>query len=111
MHHLRSGAGRGLHVLSQAPPHVLPRGPEESAVSTWQFRGACHDADPEAFFPAKVRATREDCAEALAYRDECLDFALDNRERSGVWGGTTEFERDVMVRQGRRAEREDAEVA
>ena len=78
---------------------------------SWQFLGACDGADPEAFFPAKVRATRDDCAAALAYcgrcrvREDCLEFALDHRAQ-GIWGGTTDFERDAMVRQARQAERE-----
>jgi len=78
----------------------------------WRLRAACREADPEAFFPVSgIRATREDCAEALAYcgrcevTEECLEYALTHRAQ-GVWGNTTDFERDAMTRQSRRAERE-----
>jgi WhiB family redox-sensing transcriptional regulator len=31
-------------------------------------------------------------------RDECLDFALETRQRYGIWGGTTERQRRRMMR-------------
>lgn len=85
----------------------------------WGARAACKGApDLDCFFPVGgIRATREDCAEALAYcgrcevSDACLDYALTASIQHGVWGGTTEFERDVMAKQARRAEREAAGVA
>jgi WhiB family redox-sensing transcriptional regulator len=33
----------------------------------------------------------------------CLEYALANRERDGVWGGATERERRRMIRQRRRS--------
>ena len=85
----------------------------------WGDRAACKRApDADAFFPVGgIRATREDCAEALAYcsrcevSDACLNYAVTASIQHGVWGGTTEFERDVMAKQARRAEREAAGVA
>lgn len=82
----------------------------------WRDRAACQWPDRELFFPASANATRDQCAEALAIcgtcrvAPDCLDYAL--RTRSvGVWGSTTEFEREVILRRERAAEREVAEVA
>jgi hypothetical protein len=36
------------------------------------------------------------------FRTDCLDWAIDNGERWGVWGGHTMRERDWMATHGRR---------
>lgn len=36
---------------------------------------------------------------ACPVRDECLAYALDNREHFGIWGGTSERERKKLNRQ------------
>lgn len=61
----------------------------------WMLQARCLDADPEAFFPEKGGSTREAkriCA-ACPVRDDCLDYALANDERFGIWGGLSERER------------------
>lgn len=61
----------------------------------WMLEAKCLDADPEAFFPEKGGSTREAkriCA-ACPVREECLDYALANDERFGIWGGLSERER------------------
>lgn len=61
----------------------------------WMLEAKCLDADPEAFFPEKGGSTREAkriCA-ACPVREDCLDFALANDERFGIWGGLSERER------------------
>ncbi|HLI01379.1 MAG TPA: WhiB family transcriptional regulator [Acidimicrobiales bacterium] len=35
--------------------------------------------------------------------ESCLEWALSNRERDGVWGGATERERRRIIRQRRRS--------
>jgi WhiB family transcriptional regulator, redox-sensing transcriptional regulator len=40
---------------------------------------------------------------ACSVRETCLDFALQGREKEGVWGGATEKERRRILRQRRRA--------
>jgi WhiB family redox-sensing transcriptional regulator len=66
----------------------------------WVVFGACRDADGETFFPA----TKDDVDKALAIcaicpvRIECLEYALEARERYGVWGGTTEKQRRRLLR-------------
>ena len=61
----------------------------------WMLEAKCLDADPEAFFHEKGGSTREAkriCA-ACPVRTECLDHALSNDERFGIWGGLSERER------------------
>jgi WhiB family redox-sensing transcriptional regulator len=61
----------------------------------WQELALCSQTDPEAFFPEKGGSTREAkriCA-ACEVRQECLEFALANDERFGIWGGRSERER------------------
>jgi WhiB family redox-sensing transcriptional regulator len=61
----------------------------------WMLEARCLDADPEAFFPEKGGSTREAkriCA-ICSVRQDCLDYALENDERFGIWGGLSERER------------------
>ncbi len=63
--------------------------------ATWMLEAKCLDADPEAFFPEKGGSTREAkriCG-VCPVRGECLDYALSNDERFGIWGGLSERER------------------
>jgi WhiB family redox-sensing transcriptional regulator len=61
----------------------------------WQERALCAQTDPEAFFPEKGGSTREAKRVCLAceVRTECLEYALANDERFGIWGGLSERER------------------
>jgi WhiB family redox-sensing transcriptional regulator len=66
--------------------------PEELA---WQERALCAQTDPEAFFPEKGGSTREAkrVCTGCDVRAECLEYALTNDERFGIWGGLSERER------------------
>ncbi|WP_380169699.1 WhiB family transcriptional regulator [Jannaschia sp. R86511] len=61
----------------------------------WKDRALCAETDPEAFFPEKGGSTREAKRVCVScdVRAECLDFALGNDERFGIWGGLSERER------------------
>ena len=61
----------------------------------WQERALCAQTDPEAFFPEKGGSTREAKKVCLTceVRTECLESALMNDERFGIWGGLSERER------------------
>jgi WhiB family transcriptional regulator, redox-sensing transcriptional regulator len=74
------------------------------ATDSWWDLAACQSADPELFFPVTVSGlARADIARAkavcagCAIRRQCLDYAIGNHEAHGVWGGTTEDERQVLV--------------
>ena len=67
---------------------------------TWMIDARCLDADPEAFFPEKGGSTREAkriCSDCPV-RESCLDYALENDERFGIWGGMSERERRRLRR-------------
>lgn len=65
----------------------------------WLEGAACDGMDPELFFPSKgptapqqVREAKAVCA-TCPVRLACLEYALSVPEHWGVWGGTTEKER------------------
>lgn len=66
----------------------------------WATKAKCLQAEPETFFPEKGGSTREAkriCA-GCEVRSECLDYALANDERFGIWGGLSERERRKLKR-------------
>jgi WhiB family redox-sensing transcriptional regulator len=67
---------------------------------SWQERSLCAQTDPEAFFPEKGGSTREakKICVGCEVRAECLEYALANDERFGIWGGLSERERRRLKR-------------
>ena len=66
----------------------------------WQERALCAQTDPEAFFPEKggsVREAKKMC-QLCEVKEPCLEFALNNDERFGIWGGLSERERRRLKR-------------
>ena len=66
----------------------------------WADRARCLEAEPDTFFPEKGGSTREAkriCA-TCTVRQECLEYALANDERFGIWGGLSERERRRVKR-------------
>ena len=76
-----------------AMPELTDEGDE--GLLGWQERALCAQTDPEAFFPEKGGSTREAKKVCLScdVRGECLEYALANDERFGIWGGLSERER------------------
>ncbi len=72
----------------------------EEIEDQWQERALCAQTDPEAFFPEKGGSTREAKRICLGcdVKDECLEYALANDERFGIWGGLSERERRRLKR-------------
>ena len=66
----------------------------------WQEQALCAQTDPEAFFPEKGGSTREAkrICSGCEVRAECLEYALANDERFGIWGGLSERERRRLRR-------------
>lgn len=64
----------------------------------WQDSALCAQTDPEAFYPEKGGSTREAkrVCQACDVRSECLDYAIANNERFGIWGGLSEGERMAL---------------
>ena len=63
--------------------------------AAWRLEALCAETDPEAFFPEKGGSTRDAkrVCTGCTVRAECLEFALANDERFGIWGGLSERER------------------
>jgi WhiB family redox-sensing transcriptional regulator len=73
---------------------------ENEDAPGWQEKALCAQTDPEAFFPEKGGSTREAkrvCG-SCEVRAECLEYAFENDERFGIWGGLSERERRRMRR-------------
>ncbi|MDQ3571032.1 MAG: WhiB family transcriptional regulator [Actinomycetota bacterium] len=78
---------RGSEVLDE----LLHAGPER----TWQRQANCMGVDPDLFFPERGASTREakEVCRGCVVRKDCLEYALDNSEKFGIWGGLSERER------------------
>ena len=72
---------------------------------SWRLRGACRGLDPEIFYPATeeedIQRAKVVCSTCVV-QQQCLEFALANRESEGIWGGATEKERRRILRQRRK---------
>ncbi|MHB8293804.1 MAG: WhiB family transcriptional regulator [Acidimicrobiales bacterium] len=68
----------------------------------WQRRANCAGVDPDLFYPERGASTREakEVCRGCVVRVECLDYAIVNGEKFGIWGGMSERERR-RVRRGR----------
>lgn len=69
----------------------------------WVKRAACRGTSPDLFFPTRGESTAEAkavCADCHV-RTQCLDYALTNCEKFGVWGGLSERERRRIRKQRR----------
>lgn len=67
----------------------------------WQAYARCTEVDPEIFFPERggsSKAARAVCADCPV-KMECLEYALNNKEQFGIWGGTSERERRRLRRE------------
>ncbi len=66
-------------------------GPDRS----WQIRANCMGVDPELFFPERGASTREakEVCRGCVVREDCLEYAIANGEKFGIWGGMSERER------------------
>ncbi|WP_029458394.1 WhiB family transcriptional regulator [Dietzia alimentaria] len=74
---------------------------DEVEEESWQDRALCAQTDPEAFFPEKGGSTREakKICTGCEVKAECLEYALANDERFGIWGGLSERERRRIKRE------------
>jgi WhiB family transcriptional regulator, redox-sensing transcriptional regulator len=66
----------------------------------WADGAMCLQAEPDTFFPEKGGSTREAkrICQMCTVRAECLEYALVNDERFGIWGGLSERERRKLKR-------------
>jgi WhiB family transcriptional regulator, redox-sensing transcriptional regulator len=76
-------------------------GSPDSAERRWQERANCLGVDPDLFFPERGASTREakGVCGGCEVRLDCLEYALCNGEKFGIWGGLSERERRRLRRQ------------
>jgi WhiB family redox-sensing transcriptional regulator len=80
----------------------------------WRLSAACQELDPDLFFPigsagpavTQIAEAKRVCL-TCPVRTPCLDWAMRHYQDFGIWGGTTEAERQALrsvanVRQGQR---------
>lgn len=73
---------------------------------SWRGHAICRDTDPELFFPVgttgyallQIARAKEVCTQCPV-RGDCLQYALETNQDSGIWGGTSEDERRILRRQ------------
>ena len=67
----------------------------------WTVDAACDGELTETYYPDEraETASRDVACGECPVQTECLNYALDNRERYGVWGGTVWKQRAVMLRE------------
>ena len=83
----------------------------ESTTKDWRDKAACKDADPELFFPASKSELDQERAKDTIARycigcaviADCLDYAINKGEDSGIWGGQTESQRLASKRRAQRS--------
>ena len=87
--------------------YTTPSRPAEALApcTSWRLDAACRQVDPELFFPIgttgpaieQVGRAKGIC-QACPVREACLRWALRNRIAFGIWGGTTEEDRQSLRR-------------
>jgi WhiB family transcriptional regulator, redox-sensing transcriptional regulator len=86
---------------------------DTSAIATdersWQDDANCLGVDPDLFFPERGASTKEakEVCRGCVVREECLEYALENSEKFGIWGGMSERERR-RIRRARAVARRNA---
>jgi WhiB family transcriptional regulator, redox-sensing transcriptional regulator len=77
-----------------------------NADYTWRSRAICRDTDPDLFFPigttghalVQIDRAKEVCG-MCPVKNDCLDYALETNQDSGIWGGLDEEQRRNIRRQ------------
>lgn len=72
----------------------------------WEVEAACHGMGPDEFFPDSAlevpETARRTCA-VCPVRKDCLEWAITNDEKDGIWGGLSAGERSRLVRRRKEA--------
>jgi WhiB family redox-sensing transcriptional regulator len=77
-----------------------------NADYSWRSRAICRDTDPDLFFPVgttgqaliQIALAKQVCGECPVSTD-CLEYALETNQDSGIWGGLDEEQRRNIRRQ------------
>jgi WhiB family redox-sensing transcriptional regulator len=77
-----------------------------NADYTWRSQAICRDTDPDLFFPigttgqalVQIDRAKEVCG-MCPVKSDCLEYALETNQDSGIWGGLDEEQRRNIRRQ------------
>jgi len=86
--------------------------PIKEITMDWRDKAACLTVDPELFFPVgntgpaldQIDKAKQVCAQCPVV-ENCLQYAIESNQDSGVWGGLSEDERRALKRRAARARR------
>lgn len=87
-----------IYTLTRTTPQV-----DTDRADDWRELASCLDSDPEVFFPDTYPGVsdwdtpRKICARCPV-REDCLQFAIRNKETAGMFGGLTVDERKQIRR-------------
>lgn len=98
-----TAAEGGMWTNAPAGHVYLPTFHNYAPPPAWTEQALCAQTDPDSFFPDKggsTRAALTTCAQCPVTL-QCLEYALDNDERFGIWGGVTERKRHEMRKERR----------
>jgi WhiB family redox-sensing transcriptional regulator len=84
-----------------------------NADYSWRTNAICRDTDPELFFHVgttgqallQIAKAKGVCCQCPV-KVECLDFAMETNQDTGIWGGLSEDERRNLRRQNAARTRE-----
>ena len=71
--------------------------------TSWMANGNCAHEPPSTFFPSDgvgVEVARKICG-TCPVKEHCLEYALRNGEKFGIWGGMSERERRRILKRRR----------
>lgn len=65
---------------------------------SWKTQGRCAEVDPDLFFPEKGESSNgaKLVCRGCEVQEQCLAYAMKHGIRWGVWGGTSERQRQRM---------------
>ena len=97
---------RGHTLDTQTAESRIYASRRHPSLESWYGSRNCRGEDPDMFDPSSEDKVERDelivwakgvCADCKV-RQDCLDFALRNKEESGVWGGMTTPERKTLLK-------------
>lgn len=66
-------------------------------MNEWMDDAACKNTDPNDWFPEEYSLAHDNkmtriCIEQCPVQEQCLHYAIENKEKLGIWGGFTQQE-------------------
>lgn len=91
--------------MSDLPRPMIFRGPP------WMQKAECKNHNPQMWWPSKSEAPNPvaiSICNRCPVKDECLEYAVQDPECHGIWGGTSHKER-IRIRRARRLDSQEGQ--